>query len=104
MKFLKIIFGVLFVLLVSVYIVIFTPLNKSTIVPIIKSEISKASKIKNVEIPGFELSFSSLKMQLLLENQAIDIDASFDIFGKTLDTSYNVDIKDLSVFDYLSGQ
>ncbi len=104
MKFIKIISGVLFVFLLSVYIVVFTPLNKSTIVPIIKSEISKASKIKNVEIPIFELSFSNLKMQLLLENQAIDVDASFDIFSKTLDTSYKIDIKDLSTFDYLSGQ
>ena len=104
MKFVKIIVGILGLVLVSLYVVLFTPLNKTIVVPIIEDEISKASKINNVKIPDFDLSLSSLKMKLLLENQAIDVDTVFGLFDKTIDLKYVVDIKDLSKFDHLSGQ
>ena len=104
MKAVKIIFGILVLALVSLYIVLFTPLSKTIIVPIIESKISEASKINNVKIPDFELSFSSLKMKLLLEDQQIDIDTTFGLFDKTLDLQYKVDISDLGKFNYLTGQ
>ena len=104
MKLVKIIFGILVLAIVSLHIVLFTPLSKIIVVPLIEDKISKASNINNVKIPDFDLSFGNLQMKLLLENQSIDIDTSFGIFTKTIDLQYSVNIKDLSKFDYLSDQ
>ena len=104
MKAIQILFGTLTLILVSVYVVLFTSVNKTLIVPIIEDKISEASKIKNVEISTFDLSLSSLKLQLLLENQIINVDSTFDLMAKNVDLSYDVNINDLSTFDYVSGQ
>ena len=104
MKAIQILFGTLTLILVSVYVVLFTSVNKTLIVPIIEDKISEASKIKNVEISTFDLSLSSLKLQLLLENQTINVDSTFDLMAKNVDLSYDVNINDLSAFDYVSGQ
>lgn len=104
MRAIQILFGTLTLILISVYVVLFTPLSKTIIVPIIEDKISDASKIKNVEISTFDLSLSSLKLQLLLENQTINVNSTFDLLGKNVDLAYDVNINNLSAFDYLSGQ
>jgi len=104
MRAIQILFGTLTLIILSVYIVLFTSVNKTLIVPIIEDNIKDASKIKNVEITTFDLTLSSLKLQLLLENQTINVDSTFDLMAKNVDLSYDVNINDLSAFDYVSGQ
>ncbi len=104
MKALKTTSLVLLLLLISVYVLLFTPLNTLTIVPIIKDKISKATKIEDIQINHFNLSLSSLEILVLVQNQMIKINSSFGILAKTLDTSYEVDIKDLSTFNKVSNQ
>jgi hypothetical protein len=104
MKIIKILFGMLTLVLVLVYIVLFTSVNKSVVVPIIENKISQASEINSVKIPLFDLSFNSFKMKLLIEDQTIDIDSTFDIFKRNVDLKYNIDISNLGKFDHITGQ
>ncbi len=104
MKFVKLVLFLTVFSIVSLYVALFTPLSKTIIVPSIESEISKAIQIQNVEIPTFELSTDSLKIKLLVENQIIEVDATFDIFAKTVDLTYNIDIADLSKFNDIAKQ
>jgi len=98
MRAIQILFGALTLILVLSYVVLFTSLNKTFLVPIIEGAISDNTKIKNVEFSRFDLSYDSLKLQLLLENQTINIDSAFDIMAKNIDLSYDVSIDDLSKF------
>lgn len=104
MKILKILLGTLVVAIVSIYVVLFTSLNKTLIVPLLEGEIVKISKIKNSKISEFDLSFSSLNIKLSLDKQIIDIDTTFDILSEKLNLNYKININDLSKFNYLSGQ
>ncbi|MEA3553984.1 MAG: hypothetical protein U9R39_06250 [Campylobacterota bacterium] len=104
MRAIQILFGTLTLIILSVYIVLFTSVNKTVIVPLIEDNIADASKIKNVEITTFDLTLSSLKLQLLLENQTINVDSTFDLMAKNVDLKYDIKINDLSKFDYVSGQ
>ena len=104
MKAIKILLGILVLAVISVYVILFTPLNKTVIVPIIEGKISEISKIKSVNISTFNLSLSSLKVQLLLENQIVNVDSTFNLMARDIDLAYDVMINDLSVFNYISGQ
>ncbi len=83
---------------------VFTQLNKIIIVPFLQNKISNISKIRNVEISNLELSFNTLKMKLLLENQTFNINGNFSIFDQTFNGFYKINIQDISVFNYISDQ
>ncbi len=104
MKAIKIIIGLLVIIFVGVYVVLFTPINKSIIVPIIENKALSALKIDEVKVSNFELTTSVLRLTLLLKNEEINLDSSFDLLSSTIDAEYQVKIKDLSIFNTISKQ
>jgi len=104
MKAAKILFGILTLVLISVYVVLFTSVNKTILVPIIKDNIVKASKIDDVKVDKFELNINSLNMVILLNNQKIKVDSTFSLLSQDLDLNYDLFFSDLSIFNKISGQ
>ena len=104
MKVIKIIIALLFVIIAGTYVVLFTPINKGIIVPIIESKASSVLKIDDVKVSNFQLTTSVLKLTLLLQDEKINLDAKYGLLSSTLDASYDVQIKDLSLLNKVSGQ
>ncbi len=104
MKVMKVIIGGLVVVLGLVYVVLFTPINKNIIIPIIEGEVSTALKVDEVKVSDFELTTSHLKLVLMLKTEEIIVNSNFNIFSKILDATVQVKVKDLSLFNKVSGQ
>lgn len=104
MKFLKIV-GISFIgVFALLYVTLFTSLGQSIWLPMVENSVKNKSGIKNFSFEHFELGISKLDTDILVEEQTINLQAKFDIFSQDLDLHYNVDIKDLSKFEYLVKQ
>ncbi len=104
MKTIKILFGTLMLVLLLGYVILFTSVNKSIIVPVIENTISKSIKVENIKIDKFELSLGSLDMSILINNQVVKLNSTFDLLSKYLDLTYDVNFTNLSIFNKISGQ
>ncbi len=101
MKLIGGVFGILTMLLVGIYLFLFTSLGHGIILPIVEGKIKEATKLENVKFDSFDLGLSSLNTVLMIENNPIKVDADFSLFGKTIDAKYDVNIKELSSFGKL---
>ena len=104
MKFVKIIIGLLVIAVGAIYIILFTPVNKKIVVPIIENNVAKSLNIDAVKVSAFELTMDKLTLSLLLKKEKIRLDATFNIFDKTLSATYDVKINDLGLFNKVSNQ
>ncbi|MEA3497932.1 MAG: hypothetical protein U9R16_02620 [Campylobacterota bacterium] len=104
MKAVKLLVGFILLNIIAIYIILFTPVNQSVLVPIIEENITKSSKVTDVKVNKFELSLSGLNIVILLDNQEVKVNSSFDIFSQDLDLTYNVNFTDISIFNKISGQ
>jgi hypothetical protein len=101
LKIIGAIFGILITLIIGVYLFLFTSMGHGIILPMIQNNIKDATNIQNVKVTNFDLSLSSLDIELNIENQKIVADAKFNLFSQKLDAKYDLKIDDLSVFKEL---
>ena len=103
-KVIKIFFIILISLVIIIYINVFTGFNKFFLIPFIENKIKEELQIKDVSIPILSVSFSDLKMEMILNREKINLDADFNILKKTIKASYKIDIKDLLNFETLTKE
>ncbi len=98
MKWLGILFGILTAVIIGIYVLLFTATGHGILLPIASESIENSTKVKSAEFKKFELSMNKLDMTLSLDGEIIKLNGSYDIFSKTLNFIYEIEIKDVATF------
>jgi len=96
---------VLFVLIGSVFGILFTKPGNDMIASYIENKVNSQRDDVNLKVENFALSFSGVVFNATIsDNSVIDVSGGLDIFSKKVDLKYNVKIKDLSKLEPLINQ
>ncbi len=85
-----------FVIVASVYVLLFTGAGNSLLRPVIESKINE-NLPKKVKLQNFKLTPSSLNIKILIDkNSFIKAYGDYNLFSKSFDIKYDIKISDLS--------
>ena len=104
MKLIKWLFTIALVTLGVLYTALFTQFGNNILIPIVEQQAMKSTQIKDIKIVNFALSFTNFHTDILLDKQTISLKADFDIAKQIVNSSFIVNIKDLSRFNYITKQ
>jgi hypothetical protein len=90
-------------LIFGVYGLIFTSFGNSITKPFVESYL-QSNIDKDVKLNKFSLSFNYFDVSLNLQDTTISSRGKYDLFGKYIEATYSVDIKDLSKFEKITKQ
>lgn len=96
---------ILFVMISSVFGILFTKPGNDLIASYIENTVNSQKKDVNFQVNNLELTFNTINFNATIDNNSIiDIKGDLQLFSKTVDLKYNIDIKDLSKLEPLVGQ
>jgi hypothetical protein len=104
MKLIKILLTLLILVTISLYTILFTPLNQTVLLPYIQKQLDINSPLKQTKITKFDLSTTNFEFQILLDNQPFNIKGTIDLFGLCAKGEYDLYIKNLNDFKYITKQ
>jgi len=95
MKFLSWFFGLIVVLVATVYLFVFTPFGNSMLQPIVESKINEATHL-NTNLKKFSLSLGDFEIYLMLDdNNTISCKGEYSLFDQSFNIQYSVAFKKL---------
>ncbi len=104
----KLFFGLtIFIILVigSIYAVLFTSTGNSFVASLIESKVNEGQKDVSLKVNNFKLTTNTIAFKATIDdNSVIDIQGDLNIFAKSIDVDYNVNIKDLSKLQNITNQ
>lgn len=103
MKWIGALFGVSTAFLIGIYVLLFTPTGHGFLLPMAVEKIEAGSKVKKAEFKSFELSMNQIDMVLDLDGELVKVKGKYDLFSRTLDLNYDVQIKNLATFSKAMG-
>ncbi|WP_207561233.1 hypothetical protein [Sulfurimonas aquatica] len=102
MKYLAWLVGILALLVVGIYIVVFTSFGNKLIKPMIENQISKETQLES-KLDIFSLSLSDFEILLELnENNKISLKGNYSIFSQSVDVVYSVNLEELKTLKPLT--
>ncbi|MDY0233804.1 MAG: hypothetical protein RBS11_07165 [Sulfurimonas sp.] len=102
MKIIAWIFGIIFSLILLVYIVAFTSFGNSMLVPTIESKIKEQTKMDS-KLRTFSLSMSEIDVVLEINKENIvKIKGDYSLFLQSFDLDYKLELNDLSTLKSLT--
>jgi hypothetical protein len=102
MKMLATVFGIATSLLVAIYLFLFTSLGHGYLIPKVETTLKDATQLTDIKVTSFDLGPGSIKTSILIEGSPLEVDGTFSLLDKTINATYNFDIKDLSKFQTLT--
>lgn len=104
MRWLAWIIGILVVILVCAYVLLFTGFGNGILKPVLQSNIQKNTPV-DAQLEDFSLTPSKLKIKLVLASTSvISAEGTYSIFPKNADINYEVNVADLSVLKAYTKQ
>jgi len=90
MKLLKILLSIIAVFVVTVYIIVFTPIGNSLLAPMIETKAKEATKL-DLKLQNFSLGLSSLDITIALTpHNILHIQGDYSLFSQSLDINYDL--------------
>ena len=90
--------GLIIVVAIGAYILLFTQFGNNLLKPTIQKKISKALG-KSIVVEKFKLRPSTLKLVCTIKNKKfLDIHGKLNLFSKSMDLNYSVDIPNIGDF------
>lgn len=101
MKYLAWIIAIILFFVLSVYVVVFTPVGNNLLKPIVEAKIQEQTKTKS-KLETFSLTISDFEVALELDkDNLIKAKGAYSIFAKSFDISYEIDFKNLKSLEPL---
>lgn len=104
----KLFFGLTLLIVIiigAVYGVLFTTPGNSFVASIIESKVNEGQKDVNMKVDDFKLTTSEILFKATLdENSVISVEGKLDLFAKSVDLLYNINVKDLSKLQNITKQ
>ncbi|WP_320036386.1 hypothetical protein [Halarcobacter sp.] len=104
----KLFFGLtLFIIIIigAIYGVLFTSPGNSYVASIIETKVNEGQKDVNMKVNDFKLTMSDILFKATLdENSVINIEGKLNIFAKSVDLKYDINVKDLSKLQNITKQ
>ena len=95
MKIVKWIVGIVVFLLVSIYVLVFTPFGNGLVAPTIQEKISEQTKLDS-KLDIYRLSLSEFEIFITLnKNNTISIKGDYSIFSQSMNVVYKVNLEEL---------
>lgn len=89
----------------AIYGVLFTSSGNSFVASIIEDKVNKGQKDVNLKVNNFELTMDKIVFKATIDdNSEINIFGALNIFSKSIDVNYNINIKDLSKLQNITKQ
>ncbi|MFP4332802.1 MAG: hypothetical protein ACLFQJ_05835, partial [Campylobacterales bacterium] len=105
MKWLFWIIGILVVLIVALYVLLFTPPGNALVKPYIEKEIQKATQLNSAKLNVFILGFGSFDIELeLTPKNTIKAKGDHSLISQSLEASYNISLTNLEALSSLTQQ
>lgn len=96
---------ILLVMIGSVFGVLFTKPGNDLIASYIQSTVNSQNKDAKLKVQNFELTFNTIEFKATIADSShINISGDLQVFAKTVDLKYDIDIKDLSTLEPLINQ
>ena len=104
MKFFVWIGAIIATLVLTLYIVAFTPLGNGLIKPIVEAKIQEATQTQS-KLETFLLTMSDFEVVVALsEENRITLKGKYELFKRSLDAKYALDLKNLQTLEHFAGQ
>ena len=104
MKFFAWIGAIIAILVISLYIVAFTPLGNGLIKPMVEAKIQEATQTQS-KLETFLLTMSDFEVVLSLsEGNRITAKGAYSLFSRSFDVDYVLDLKNLQALESFAGQ
>ncbi|QKF81311.1 hypothetical protein [Halarcobacter ebronensis] len=104
----KLFFGLIVLIVIvlgAVYALLFTSPGNSFVASIIEKKVNEGQKDVNMKVNDFKLTTSSIAFKATLdENSIINIEGKLDLFAKSVDLAYDINVKDLSKLQNITKQ
>jgi hypothetical protein len=104
----KLFFGLtLFIIIVlgAVYGLLFTSTGNSFVASIIENKVNEGQKDVNMKVDDFKLTTSDILFKATLDkNSTINIEGKLNLFAKSVDLTYDINVKDLSKLQNITKQ
>jgi hypothetical protein len=95
-------FGLVGIIFVAVYTLLFTGFGNGIVKPILETEIQKQTHLPS-HLTKFSLDMSSIDILLELNNHnTIGLHGSYSLFSQSFDLEYNVDLQELATLEPLT--
>jgi len=89
----------------SIYTILFTSFGNSFVSSIIEDKVNEGQKDVNLKVNDFVLTLNDIIFKATIDdNSLISVEGSLNIFAKTIDVNYNINIKDLSKLQNITKQ
>ncbi|WP_321314443.1 hypothetical protein [Halarcobacter sp.] len=104
----KLFFGLtLFIIIIigAIYGLLFTSPGNSYVASIIETKVNEGQQDVNMKVNDFKLTMSDILFKATLdENSVINIEGKLNIFAKSVDLKYDINVKDLSKLQNITKQ
>lgn len=104
----KLFFGLtLFIIIIigAIYGLLFTSPGNSYVASIIETKVNEGQQDVNMKVNDFKLTMSDILFKATLdENSVINIEGKLNIFAKSVDLKYDINVKDLSQLQNITKQ
>ena len=104
----KLFFGLtlLIILIIGgVYGILFTSTGNSYVASIIEDKVNEGQKDVNLKVNDFRLTTSEILFNATIDdNSNINIEGKLEIFAKSVDLKYDINIKDLTKLENITKQ
>lgn len=104
----KLFFGLTFFIVLiigGIYGVLFTSTGNSYVASIIESKVNEGQKDVNMKVNDFKLTMADILFNATIDgNSTINIQGNLNIFAKSVDLTYDVNIKELSKLQNITKQ
>jgi len=104
----KLFFGLtllLVIVFVAIYGLLFTSTGNSYVASIIENKVNGGQKDINMKVDSFKLTTSDILFKATLDkNSTIDIEGKLNLFAKSVDLNYDINVKDLSKLQNITKQ
>lgn len=98
MKLLKWLLGIVLILLILVFILLFTSFGNSLLKPYVENIIKEKSGF-DVKFSTFDIGFSSAKIKAIVNTEiTANLDANYSLFSRNFDALYNLNVQSLKSF------
>lgn len=104
----KLFFGLTFLIILvvgGVYGILFTSTGNSYVASIIEEKVNEGQKDVNMKVNSFKMSMNDILFNATLDgNSVINIEGALNIFAKSADLKYDINIKELSKLKNITKQ
>lgn len=91
--------------LIAVYALLFTSSGNSFVASIIEEKVNEGQKDVQMKVNDFKLTTNSILFNASInDNSTINIAGALNIFGKSVDLNYDINIKELSSLENITKQ